>query len=169
MWSNVAYFSTWRPHGNRVSKTRFITLINIEKNPEHIKEEPRGGGGGEEKPRPCATRQRAAQVLRGPGSAPPRQCATQVARNPCNTRPWSRAAQATRCLGFFQSGRLLIIQWLTHIEFISDWWSGIRSVQHGSESLDSFSLWFDCCVSGFLKFFLCISACTRETWDFKFF
>ena len=31
----------WRPHGNRVSKTRFTTLINIEKNPEHIREEPK--------------------------------------------------------------------------------------------------------------------------------
>ena len=74
----MAYFSMWQPHGNRVSKTRFITLINIEKNPEHIREEPRGGGGGGggEKPRLRATRQRAAQVPRGPGSAPPRQCAT---------------------------------------------------------------------------------------------
>ena len=167
MWSNVAYFSMWRPHGNRVSKTRFITLINIEKNPEEEEEEKRNLGRvrlGNAPPR-----SRAAQVARRLGNAPPRSRTAQVARRLGNAPPRSHATQATRCLGFFQPGRLIIIQWLTHIEFISDWWSGIRSVQHGSESLDSFSLWSDCCVSGFLKFFLCISACTRETWDFKFF
>ena len=43
----MAYFSMWRLHGNRVSKTRFITLIvynpyNAVKNPEqNIREEPR--------------------------------------------------------------------------------------------------------------------------------
>ena len=32
----MAYFSMWQPHGNRVSKTRFITLINLkEEPPEH--------------------------------------------------------------------------------------------------------------------------------------
>ena len=40
MWSNVAYFSTWRPHENRVSKTRFPTLINIEEPSTHIRENP---------------------------------------------------------------------------------------------------------------------------------
>ena len=42
--SNVAYFSPWRPHGNRVSKTRIITLINIREEPrisENTRKEPR--------------------------------------------------------------------------------------------------------------------------------
>ena len=44
MWSNVAYFSTWRTHGNRVSKTRFPTYTYQRKtHPEHIREEPREG------------------------------------------------------------------------------------------------------------------------------
>ena len=37
--SNVAYFSTWRPHGNRVSKTRFITLINVREEPRERERE----------------------------------------------------------------------------------------------------------------------------------
>ena len=40
----MAYFFTWRLHGNRVSKTRFISLINkikSERNHQNIKEEPR--------------------------------------------------------------------------------------------------------------------------------
>ena len=44
MWSNVAYFSTWRTHGNRVSKTRFPTYTYQRKTHlEHIREEPREG------------------------------------------------------------------------------------------------------------------------------
>ena len=41
----MAYFSTWRLHENRVSKTRFISLINkikSERNHQNIIEEPRG-------------------------------------------------------------------------------------------------------------------------------
>ena len=38
MWSNVVYFSTWRPHENWVSKTRFTTHINIEEPSTHIRE-----------------------------------------------------------------------------------------------------------------------------------
>ena len=126
----------WRPHGNRVSKTRFTTLINIEKNPEHIREEPKE----EEKKRKKTETKREEPRT----SEKPRQ------------RARSRATQAAQGLG-----RLLIVQWLTHIT--SGWWSGIRSVQHGSESLDSFSLWFDCCVSGFLKFFFfCVFRLVRD-------
>ena len=39
MSSNVAYFSTWRPHGNRVSKTRFSNpyfTYQYHKSPKHI-------------------------------------------------------------------------------------------------------------------------------------
>ena len=42
--SDVAYFSTWRLHGNRVFKTRFISFINkikSERNHQNIREEPR--------------------------------------------------------------------------------------------------------------------------------
>ena len=35
----MAYFSTWRPHGNRVSKTRFITLINVREEPRERERE----------------------------------------------------------------------------------------------------------------------------------
>ena len=40
----MAYFSTWRLHGNRVFKTQFISLINknkSERNHQNIKEEPK--------------------------------------------------------------------------------------------------------------------------------
>ena len=60
----------WRPHENRVSKTRFTTLINIEKNPEHIREEPKE----EEKKRKKKQKQREKnpEHQRNPGSAPSR-------------------------------------------------------------------------------------------------
>ena len=38
--SDVAYFSTWQLHGNRVSKTRFITLINKMKSDQNIRGQP---------------------------------------------------------------------------------------------------------------------------------
>ena len=75
----------WRPHGNRVSKTRFTTLINIEKNPENIREEPKE----EEKQRKKTKTKREEPRT----SEKPRQ------------RTRSRATQATQGLG-----RLLIVQ-----------------------------------------------------------
>ena len=139
MWSNVAYFFTWRSRGYRVSKTRFITLINIEKNLEHIREEPREKKKKKpetkrEEPRTSEKpKQRAAQVVRSPGSMPPRLrvahavhdlgCSrvTQAVCGPGRARPGSRAAQAAHGPGrvrprlrtawvFFHPGRLLIIQ-----------------------------------------------------------
>ena len=38
--SDVAYFSTWQLHKNRVSKTRFITLINKMKSDQNIRGQP---------------------------------------------------------------------------------------------------------------------------------
>ena len=64
--SYVAYFSTWQPHENRVSKTWFITLINNrdhsqnisnqrrtqkkKKNKKKKREEPRQHGGAQPRP-----------------------------------------------------------------------------------------------------------------------
>ena len=65
--SNVAYFSTWRPHGNRVSKTRFITLINVREEPREREREREKKKEREDRDpgrAPCATRS-------CPGSARP--------------------------------------------------------------------------------------------------
>ena len=37
--SYVAYFSTWQPHENRVSKTRFISLINSSDHSQNISDQ----------------------------------------------------------------------------------------------------------------------------------
>ena len=37
--SYVAYFSTWQPHENRVSKTRFISLINSRDHSQNISDQ----------------------------------------------------------------------------------------------------------------------------------
>ena len=76
MW---LYFSTWRPHENWVSKTRFTTHINIEEPSTHIRENPEKEKKNPEEPR-------------NPGSAQPgwrvawvfftQVHATQVARDP---------------------------------------------------------------------------------------
>ena len=60
----MAYFSIWRPHGNRVYKTRFITLINIEKNLEHIREEPREEEEEEEEEEENKNKERRTQNIR---------------------------------------------------------------------------------------------------------
>ena len=47
----MAYFSTWRLHGNRVSKTRFISLINknkLERNHQNIRENKKKQKGRED-------------------------------------------------------------------------------------------------------------------------
>ena len=98
MWSNVAYFSTWRPHENRVSKTRFPTLINIEEPSTHIRENPE-----KEKKKSRRTqkpRQRATWAVRCLGFF------HLGARRPGRVRPGPRATwtacretQAARSLG----------------------------------------------------------------------
>ena len=63
----MAYFSTWRPHGNRVSKTRFITLINVREEPREREREREKKKEREDRDpgrAPCATRS-------CPGSARP--------------------------------------------------------------------------------------------------
>ena len=84
--SNVAYFSPWRPHGNRVSKTRFITLINIREEPrisENTRKEPRERERKKKKrerrsrPRPCTV---CDQVM-------PRQRATRLRFDPLRSDP----------------------------------------------------------------------------------
>ena len=148
MWSNVVYFSTWRPHENWVSKTRFTTHINIEEPSTHIREKK----NPEETRRTQKPRQHAAWVacdlggalpgVFSPRCAPPRSHATWAAHK--ETR--QRATQAVCCLGFFHPG-------------ISGWWS-----------VDSFSpliwlLWL--WISEIFYFiFLCISACMSDS---KFF
>ena len=91
MWSNVAYFSTWRPRGNQVSKTRFPTPINIENNPEHIRENPEKK---KKKTRRTQNMRRAAWVFFT------QVCAAQVMRDPGRTLTW-----AACCLGFFHPSR----------------------------------------------------------------
>ena len=194
MWSNLAYFSTWWPYGNQVSRTRFTILINIEKNPKHIRENPEKKkknqknlehqrNPGSARPRSLATwvtcclgffhpsrvqpKPHATWAMRylgffHPSRVQPRPCATQAARGPGYALPRPQATQAVCCLGFFHPRS-------SHI--ISGWWSGIKSVQHGSESLDSFSpmirlLWLWISYFFIFLFFWCISACTR---DLKFF
>ena len=67
----MAYFFTWQPHGNQVSKTRFITLINLkeeplehqrtlEKNPEEKKKQKQNW---EDRDPGHATRQHATQAM----------------------------------------------------------------------------------------------------------
>ena len=73
MWSNVAYFFTWRPHKNRVSKTRFPTLINIEEPSTHIRENPEKEKKNPEEPRNPGSAQPGWRVgARHPGRARPR-------------------------------------------------------------------------------------------------
>ena len=72
MWSNVIYFSTWQPHGNRVSKTRSLTLINIREEPREKKKK-KTQKQREKNPghAPCMTWV-AGQAARGPGRVRPR-------------------------------------------------------------------------------------------------
>ena len=174
MWSNVTYFFTWWPHGNRVSKTRFTTLINIEKNPKHIRENPekkkkKNQNNLEHQSNPCSARPGSCATWATrclgffhPGRVQPRPRANQATCSPGCALPRPQATQAVHCLGFFHPRSPYII---------SSWWSGIKSVQHGSESLDSFSpmirlLWLWISYFFIFLFFWCISACTR---DLKFF
>ena len=93
----MAYFSTWPPHENQVSKTRFITLIN-----KHTREEPKKKKKKKrtQAARQCATqaRQRSPQhaiwAVRDPGSAQPRPSVTQATRDPGRAWPRQRATQA---------------------------------------------------------------------------
>ena len=76
--SNVAYFSTWRPHGNRVSKTRFITLINVREEPrEREREREKKKRERRSRPRPCTVRN---QVM-------PRQRTTRLRFDPLRSDP----------------------------------------------------------------------------------
>ena len=128
----MAYFSTWRPHENQVSKTRFTTLINIEHN-QRIRENP------EKKKKKKKNQKNPEQ--RNPGSARPGSCATWAMR--ClgffhlgSMRPRSRATQATRAQAMHNPG---------HTKPRPRWW-GISDEVSFSEvflvrwALDSFSL-----------------------------
>ena len=99
MWSNVAYFSTWRPHENRVSKTRFPTLINIEEPSTHIREnlEKKKKSRRTQKPRQRATWVVCCLGFFHPGARCP-GCAQlgPVQRNPGSAQPGSRATWAAR-------------------------------------------------------------------------
>ena len=75
--SNVAYFSTWRPHGNRVSKTRFITLINVREEPREREREREKKRERRSRPRPCTVRD---QVM-------PRQRTTRLRFDPLRSDP----------------------------------------------------------------------------------
>ena len=113
--ANVAYLSTWRPHGNWVSKTWFTTLINIEKNPEHIRENPEKKKIKIKiKPEEPRTQNRETQAVRGLDRARPGRRAawvffTQVTcnpgsrwprlRDPSCVLPRSCVTQAARCPG----------------------------------------------------------------------
>ena len=78
--SYVAYFFTWQPHENRVSKTRFISLINNRDHSQNISDQRRAQKKKKKKkkkkreePRPGSahcTRSRPGGVVRGdPGQA----------------------------------------------------------------------------------------------------
>ena len=49
--SYVAYFSTWQPHENRISGTRFISLINRRDHSQNISDQRRAQGKKKKKPR----------------------------------------------------------------------------------------------------------------------
>ena len=142
MSSNVAYFYTWRPHGNRVSKTRFSNPY-YHKSPEQYqsilekkerKKKKQKNPGHRTRPR-----QRAAQVARGPSSARPWSC----------VRPRQRATQAVATAEEF---------WLLfgYSENHKVWTCVF------SKSLDSFSLKSDGCVLDFLSFFFYVFWLERE-------
>ena len=83
MSSNVAYFSTWRPHGNRVSKTRFSNpyyTYHYHKSLEHIRAYQRRKKKKKKKP-----------------EEPRPSCAAWVARN--LGRRWRLGRVAARDLG----------------------------------------------------------------------
>ena len=128
MWFNVAYFSTWRPHENRVSKTRFTTLINTE--PITYQRKPREEKKKKKKPEERRTkkpRQRAAWVARCLGFFHPGAC------HPGRTWPGPglRVTWATHCQGFFHPGRT----WP-----MPRWWGEHLIVFLVKWALDSFSL-----------------------------
>ena len=95
----------WRSRGNQVSKTRFPTPINIENNPEHIRENPE-----KKKKKNQKNPEHAARCLgffhpgaRRPGHAGPRPHADLGGMLPGFCSPKSHATQVARCLGFFHS------------------------------------------------------------------
>ena len=95
MSSNVAYFSTWRPHGNRVSKTWFSNpyyTYQYHKSPEHIRAYQR-------RKKKKKTR-RTQAVARDLSSARPRLSrVTWAARDLGRTLPGPRETWVARCLG----------------------------------------------------------------------
>ena len=161
MWSNVAYFSTWRPRGNQVfvayfftwrprgnqvSKTRFPTPINIENNPEHIRENPEKK---KKKTRRTQNMRRAAWVFFT------QVCAAQVMRDPGRTLTW-----AACCLGFFHPSRTRPRSRVAWVFFTLIWsqpthpWPTLTLQSHPLRSWSSlsFCFWFFFFFLGFFPF-----------------
>ena len=52
----MAYFSTWWPHENRVSKTQFINLIKVKEEPRRTQRKKKSLETEREEPRSCTVR-----------------------------------------------------------------------------------------------------------------
>ena len=84
--SYVAYFSTWQPHENRISVTRFISLINRRDHNQNISDQRRAQGKKKKKnPR---------NRKKNPGSAAMHDLG-QAARTVCDPRQQSLHPPAT--------------------------------------------------------------------------
>ena len=138
MSSNVACFYTWRPHGNRVSKTRFSNPYyhkspeqyqSILEKKERKKKKKQKNPGHRTRPR-----QRAAQVTRGPGRA--------CDQGSVQPRPSLPPRSSGFLFGYSENHKV---------------WTCVFS-----ESLDAFSLKSDGCVLDFLSFFFYVFWLERE-------
>ena len=163
MSSTVAYFSTWRPHGNRVSKTWFSNpyyTYQYHKSPEHIRAYQR-------RKKKKKTR-RTQAVARDLGSAQPRARVAQVARDPWvarssgRARPRQRAAQAVTTAKEFWRYCCLSFAFF----YLAFCLATQKIIKFGSLR---FSLRSNGCVLDFLSFFFCVFWLVREAWAFNFF
>ena len=168
----MAYFSTWQLHGNRVSKTRFITLINKMKSDQNIRGQPekkktqkqkreRRWDRGEKKPPEHRRRWRSEKKNHQnlgrrltQAAREPRPRASPGCAQPRPSRePRPRANQAvTRAQVVRKPGRCAS--------------PGYAPVRWALSPFDlSLSVW-DCCVWDFWNLFMGVWA---GTWYFKFF
>ena len=143
MSSNVACFYTWRPHGNRVSKTRFS-------NPYYHKSPEQYQSILEKKQTKKKKNRRTQAIARDLGNAQPRSHAAQAARGPgraCDPgsvqpRPSLPPRSSGFLFGYSENHKV---------------WTCVFS-----KSLDSFSLKSDGCVLDFLSFFFYVFWLERE-------
>ena len=145
MSSNVAYFSTWRPHGNRVSKTRFSNYYRYphHKSPEHIRAYQR-------------RKKKKKKNQENPGRrARPRQCVAQVAWRLGRARPEAaRTTQVARSWGRRYCQGVLEVLLSFFCFFLSGFLFGC-SENHKVWIFMFFpQIWWLC--FGFLKFFFSV-------------